>query len=137
METVVFRLRPSSLRLFAVGFMVTIAGPLPGQLFDVTQPGDPIVATSKHSPASDGVANAVDNQPTKYLNFDKLNTGFTITPGVGLSIVQGLALTSANDHPERDPASFVLSGSYDGAAFTEIASGAVEPFTARFQKQLI
>src|SRR5262249_52534367 len=46
---------------------------------DVTQPGDPIVATSNNSPGSEGVANAIDNAPTKYLNFDKVNTGFTVT----------------------------------------------------------
>ena len=69
---------------------------------DVTVPGDPIVASSNNSPGSEGVANAIDNQPTKYLNFDKLNTGFTVTPSVGGTIVIGLSLTSANDAPERD-----------------------------------
>ena len=49
------------------------------------------------------MANVIDNQPTKYLNFDKLNTGFTVTPTVGGTLVTGLSLTSANDAPERDP----------------------------------
>jgi hypothetical protein len=137
METVVFRLRPIRSVFIAAALITLIAGPLQAQLSDVTQPGDPIVATSKQSPGSEGVANAVDNQPSKYLNFDKLNTGFTVTPRAGLSIVQGLALISANDHPERDPASFVLSGSLDGATFTQIASGTVALFTARFQTQTI
>src|SRR5439155_27187230 len=75
---------------------------------DITQPGDPIVPTSNNSPGSEGVANAIDNQPTKYLNFDKLNTGFTVTPSVGATLVTGLSLTSANDALERDPASFLL-----------------------------
>src|SRR5256712_12729009 len=91
------------------------------QLSDITQPGDPIVPTSNNSPGSEGVANAIDNQPTKYLNFDKLNTGFTVSPRVGLTVVQCLTLTSANDAPERDPASFTLEGSYDGTNFTLIA----------------
>ena len=60
---------------------------------------------------------------------DRLNTGFTVTPRVGLSVVQCLTLTSANDAPERDPASYTLEGSYDGSNFTAIASGAV-PFGA-------
>ena len=55
---------------------------------------------------------------TKYLNFDQLNTGFTVTPAIGLSVVQCLTLTSANDAPERDPASYQLAGSYDGTNFT-------------------
>src|SRR6185295_11765628 len=90
---------------------------------DVTQPGDPIVATSNNSPGSEGVANAIDNGPTKYLNFDRVNTGFTVTPRAGLTIVSGLTLTSANDAPDRDPASYTLEGSYDGSTFVAISSG--------------
>src|SRR5215813_12408219 len=107
------------------------------QVTDITQPGDLIQATSNNSPGSEGVANAIDNQPTKYLNFDKLNTGFTVTPRVGLSVVQCLTLTSANDAPERDPASYRLEGSYDGTNFTDIATGSVNAFTNRFSKQTI
>src|SRR5688572_12277636 len=98
-------------------FLMVLAGPLQAQLADVTQPGDPIVATSNNSPGSEGVANAIDNQPTKYLNFDRVNTGFTVSPRVGLTVVQCLSLTSANDAPDRDPADYVLSGSYDGSNF--------------------
>src|SRR6266567_2028167 len=104
------------------------------QLSDITQPGDPIVASSTMSPGSEGVANAIDDQPTKYLNFDKLNTGFTVSPVAGLTLVSGLTLTSANDAPERDPASFTLEGAYDGTNFTLIASGDVPLFTNRFEK---
>src|SRR5207249_4844413 len=38
---------------------------LPG---DVTQPGDPVIASSSNSPGSEGVANAIDNTEAKYLN---------------------------------------------------------------------
>src|SRR5262245_17470671 len=94
------------------GFLLVSARLIHAQLSDVTLPGDFIVPSSPNSPPSEGVANAIDNRPsTKYLNFDKLNTGFTVTPNAGASFVQGLALTSANDFPERDPASFVLLGS--------------------------
>ena len=51
--------------------------------------------TSGNSPGSEGVANAIDNQPNKYLNFDKVNTGFTVTPNIGPSLVKALSLTSA------------------------------------------
>ena len=48
----------------------------------------------------------------------------------------GLGLTSANDAPDRDPATFVLSGSNDGGAtFDEIASGDVPSFGDRFERQ--
>jgi len=40
---------------------------------DVTQPGDPVIASSSNSPGSEGVANAIDGKPTKYLNFDSRN----------------------------------------------------------------
>src|SRR5436190_18428714 len=82
---------------------------------DVTQPGDPIVGTSNNTPGSEGVANAIDNAPTKYLNIDRHNTGFTVTPRSGLTIVSGVTLTSANDAPEREPADHVLSASLDGS----------------------
>src|SRR5437867_5637347 len=110
---------------FTAAFVLSLSLSVQAQLSDITQPGDPIVPTSNNSPGSEGVANAIDNQPTKYLNFDKLNTGFTVTPRVGLSVAQCLTLTSANDAPERDPASFTLEGSYDGTNFTLFASGPV------------
>src|SRR6187399_1978246 len=118
-------------------FALFLCGNLNAQLADITQPGDPISGTSNNTPGSEGVANAIDNQPTKYLNFDRLNTGFTVTPGIGLSVVQVLTLTSANDAPERDPASFRLEGSYDGTSFTLIAQGPVPAFPSRFYKNVI
>ena len=86
---------------------------------------------------SERASNAIDNNPsTKYLNFDKVDTGLTITTGGG--VVNGLALTSANDAPDRDPVNFILSGSNDdGATFTEIASGDVPEFVERFERQTI
>jgi hypothetical protein len=104
---------------------------------DVTQPGDAITATSDNSPGSEGVTNAIDGQPTKYLNFDISDTGFTVTPTVGLTIVNGLSLQSANDGPDRDPITYSLEGSYDGATFTEISSGDVADFPERFQTNYI
>ena len=127
---------PNRLVLIALLVLATISLAV-GQPFDVTSPGDPIVPTSYNTPQSEQVANAIDNQPTKYLNFDKLNTGFTVSPRVGSTVLDGLSLTSANDHPERDPASYVLSGSLDGTNFNGISSGPVPPFTNRFQKQTI
>ncbi len=100
---------------------------------DVTRQGDDIVATSSNSPGSEGVENAIDNNTaTKYLNFDKLDAGLTVTPSAGETVVTGLGITSANDAPERDPTSYILSGSRDGSVFTEIARGSIPDFTARF-----
>lgn len=82
---------------------------------------------------------AVDaNSGTKYLNFAKLNTGYIFTPSVGSTVVTGINFTTANDSPDRDPASFVLYGSNSLVAsatagatfdvsggFTQIATGAL------------
>ena len=83
---------------------------------DVTQPGDAVIASSANSPGSEGVANAIDGQPTKYLNFDGSNSdpsGFVVTPSLGMTYVTGMALQSANDAPDRDPRSITLEGSND------------------------
>jgi hypothetical protein len=81
-------------------------------------------------------ANVLDqNSATKYLNFDKLNTGFTVTPALGGTVITGIELTSANDAPERDPASYLIEGSLDGQMFATVAQGNVPKFSARFTKQ--
>ena len=107
------------------------------EMEDITLPGDEVVPTSDNSPGAERAPNAIDdNAFTKYLNFDKVDTGLTITTGGG--VVTGLALTSANDAPDRDPATFILSGSNDdGATFAEIASGDVPEFTERFERQAV
>ncbi len=99
---------------------------------------DAITASSTNSPSSGGESakNVLDGKSsTKYLNFDKLNTGFTVTPAAGSSIINGITITSANDSPERDPASYVIEGSDDGVFFETITSGNVAAFSARFTTQ--
>ncbi|MBN2129861.1 MAG: CotH kinase family protein [Sedimentisphaerales bacterium] len=114
-----------------IGYDRTPAPELPRE--DVTRPGDAIEPTSFNSPVNEEVDKAIDNNPqTKYLNFDKLNAGFTVTCSTGPSVVTGLRLTSANDAPERDPTSFTLFGSNDGVSFMQIARGNVPAFPARF-----
>jgi hypothetical protein len=93
--------------------------------------GNFVAASSANSPASQTATNAIDNNvTTKYLNFDKTNTGLSITPAGNLP-VRALTLISAEDAPERDPTSFVIEGSDDGISFTRIASNAVPVFPAR------
>ncbi len=116
---------------------------------DVTAPGDTIVpvdldGTVGSSPGAEPVANVINNQRIKYLNFgepagatSELNTGFIVTPtlgsGTGGTIVSGLRLYSANDAPERDPASYTLEGSITGATgpWIPISSGALALPTGR------
>ncbi|MDB4808228.1 PA14 domain-containing protein [Verrucomicrobia bacterium] len=122
-------------KVFAQGLTQDQIKTLMGLPVDISAPGNAVVPSSTEHPAGEHAGLAIDNDSsTKYLNFDKLDTGLTITTGGG--VVTGLGLTSANDAPERDPASFVLSGSNDGGAtFTEIATGDIAAFGERFERQ--
>ncbi len=85
----------------------------------VAQPGDPLIASSSNSPGSEGVANAIDGKPTKYLNFDGANggaSGFIVSPSLGKTIVTGLSMQTANDGPERDAKVVTMEGSNDSEA---------------------
>src|SRR6185503_16010760 len=119
---VMSRIHSRLLCCIAAAFALLFSASVQAQLSDVTQPGDPIIASSSRSPGSEGVANAIDNQPTKYLNFDSGRdgtnsgfspSGFVVSPAVGNTHVTGIALMSANDAPERDPRAFTLEGSND------------------------
>jgi hypothetical protein len=92
------------------------------------------------------VPNAIDNNIlTKFLDFNDGDgdppftgpVGLTVRTSGGASVVTGLALTSANDAPERDPASYKLEGSNDGTTFTLISEGTVPAFAQRFVRQEI
>jgi hypothetical protein len=110
---------------------------------DVTQPGDAITAFnssgSPSSPPAEGVANVIDNNAaTKYLNsnFNGTNPGFTVTPSVGLTLVTGIGIRTANDDPERDPSSVTLQGSNDGVNFVDIIANMTIPTSAdRFDQR--
>ena len=99
--------------------------------------GDLILATSPNSPAGQEAPFAIDgNVNTKYLNFDKFNTGFTIALQAGPTVVTGLRLTTAGDAVERDPMTFTIEGTTGSAVagpWTLVASGAtgLDPITAR------
>lgn len=108
---------------------------LPG---NVLSKDDTIVPSSANSPGAEGVAKVIDgDSKTKYLNFDKLNTGFTVTPKAGSSVITGISITTANDAPERDPATWQILGSNDGTTFEAIASGSVNANPARFRTETL
>jgi len=107
-----------------------------GAFIDITRPGDPIELEDGFNqgdgeagppPATEGVENAINDIGQKYLNFLDLSSGFRVTPSAnpGSLPVTGLRLYTANDSPERDPASFQLLGSNDSITgpWTAIASG--------------
>ena len=101
---------------------------------DLTEPGGKVQGTSTKFPANEAPSNAVDDNPkTKYLNFDGKGSGLIME--VGNSVAVGIALTSGNDAPERDPKTFALHGSKDGSEFVPIAAGAVPSFSTRQQRK--
>jgi len=113
---------------------------------NVLQPSDPIVASSLNSPATEGVANAIDGTEAKYLNFDGATgpCGFVVTPQVGATVALGLGMQTANDsgpgNGDRDPSIVTVEGSNDtGASYntnttwTLIFSNSVPLITNRYQ----
>ncbi len=93
----------------------------PGPHEDITVPGDSITGTSGNYPAGEAPPKVIDNNVfTKYLNFDKEDSGFTVTPSIMPSIITGIVLTTANDKPERDPASVTIRGTIDGISYNNI-----------------
>jgi cytochrome c551/c552 len=86
-------------------------------------------------PSSETPAHAIDGNPrTKYLNHGKQHSGLKFTPPRAL-LVSGIALTSANDSPDRDPGSLLLEGSADGLKFVQIAARDVPAFKDRYERQ--
>jgi len=110
---------------------------------NVLVPSDPIIGSSANTPGSEGVKNAIDGTQAKYLNFDGATgpCGFAVTPSVGPTVAQGVAMESANDAAERDPKVVTLEGSNDDVAnyttgtWTLITTINVPAYTARYQWQ--
>ena len=93
-------------------------------LGDVTAPTDAIVGSSTNHPGGEPPSRMFDNTTSKYLNFDKLNTGARITLTGDAAVVGGMRLYTANDDVRRDPASYTIEGSNDGGTtWTSISSG--------------
>lgn len=114
---------------------------------DVLDPGDPIIGidaigSDSSYPAGEAPGFTVDGTLAKYLNFGGRGAGIIVTPASGESIVQSFTLTTANDAPERDPATWELYGTNqavvssdnslgNGEMWTLIDAGAVELPTDR------
>ncbi|HUU15712.1 MAG TPA: LamG domain-containing protein [Sedimentisphaerales bacterium] len=133
-------------RILSAGEIRYLAGIRPMDDFlgpDVTAPGDVVQGVPNDGlmngddfgwPGAETPDLAIDDDiGTKFLHFkgDIEPTGIQVEPASGASIVTGLTLTTANDSPARDPATFELSGSNDSidGPYTLIASGDVVDFT--------
>lgn len=90
------------------------------------------IPTTSNSPSNEGPNNAFDNNPnTKYLNFDKKNAGVTIQLNSGRAVT-GFTVTTANDYSGRDPTSYKLYGSNDGATWTLVKQDAIALSDSRY-----
>ena len=83
------------------------------------------------SPIWEQVGNAFDNNPaTKYLNRGGANSGVELTYSTPRRI-SSFAITTANDMPDRDPASYEVHG-FHGGSWQVLASGGLQLPAARF-----
>ncbi len=128
--------------LHVVVTILLVNGAAQGQMFDITNPGDPIVGVPNDNnwPAAETPPNAINNviNPGKYLCFETSfvpnaatgGAGFRVTPSGPKVVVKALNFASANDSPERDPVAFRLSGSNDSinGPYTVIATGTIDDF---------
>lgn len=98
--------------------------------------GDPVIAfdedTASNSsyPGGESPNLAIDGSTaTKYLNFGRENSGIIITPAFGPSVLRSFAITTANDAPERDPASVIIYGTNETIVSIDNSAGAGESWT--------
>ena len=103
---------------------------------DVSTPGDIVIGVPNDDdwPTDEAPEYVIDDaSSTKYLHFKGPTgtTGFQVTPSVGAKVVTGLSFTTANDHAERDPIAYELSGSNAGidGPYTVIAAGDIVDFS--------
>jgi hypothetical protein len=138
-------------------FQFTPTGSQVPKTINIFHPGDVVAGIqtsggSANSPSAEPAPSAVDsNAQSKYLNFNQVGAGIFEMPAIGATVANGLVLTSANDSPERDPASYEVWGTNDPnnsdinpvvnnnwqSSYTLISSGAVPTFAGRFSEQFI
>jgi hypothetical protein len=66
---------------------------------------------------------------TKFLNFGEENSGFVVTPASGASVVSSFQISTANDHEERDPATWALYGTNDPITSPDFSQANLENWT--------
>ncbi len=87
-------------------------GQLAGSVFTIAPQGEIFGQNSTPGSGNENANFSIDgNTGTKYLNFGETNTGYIVTPTIGLSNVTGLTLSTGGDANERDPITFSLYGS--------------------------
>jgi hypothetical protein len=82
------------------------------------------------SPTMQGPNRILDgNDQTKYVNFGGENAGFIVTPSPNLTTMTSFVITTADDNPARDPASWQLYGTSTPIMSPNFSQGNVENWT--------
>lgn len=134
----------------AAGFGISSVGNVNvlTSLQDVTRPGDAItrINGTTGGGGTEGEPNAINDNTSKYLNFDDLDTaapfvgpvGFVVSPSLGQTvpsgvptIVQGVRIYTANDGEERDPIDVTIEGADDYSSWVLISSNSLALPSAR------
>lgn len=100
---------------------------------DITNLGGTVNAQYQTgSPRGEEYTNLIDNQTnTKYLTFHP--SAWLQYQAPSPYVVKSYTITSANDHPERDPLNWTLQGSNNGTTWTTLDSRTNQDFPRRFQ----
>ncbi|WP_338483675.1 GH92 family glycosyl hydrolase [Streptomyces sp. SCSIO 75703] len=99
---------------------------------NVTDRVTAVRASAENTAGGEVKENLVDGEPgTKWLAFEK--TGWAEFDLDRPTTVARYALTSANDHAERDPADWTLKGSADGEQWRTLDTRSGQTFGQRFQ----
>ncbi|MBW4079873.1 discoidin domain-containing protein [Paenibacillus sp. S150] len=109
--------------------------PLTGEPSPDRGSGGTVSALYTDSPAGEEAAKAFDNSnKTKYYTPHGTNVWLQYRFANGSEFaINRYKLTSANDYPERDPQSWTLHGSNDGANWTTVDTRSNQTFDARYQ----
>jgi hypothetical protein len=94
------------------------------------------VTSSNPGTAPEDMTKAFDeNELTKWFAGNGIRTGWIAYEFAGSMphTVTTYEVTSANDMPTRDPATWELQGSNDGTTWTAVDARAAQTFAARFQ----
>lgn len=123
---------PNGIQLSEARLFNALAG---GGVNVAANPTAPVIAidqTDGFFPPGERPIEAIDGVKTgasKYLNFGREGSGLIITPAVGSSIVKSFQITTGNDTPGRDPASYILYGTNSPITSLENSEGIAETWT--------
>jgi len=114
----------SAASIFAPGDPI-VGGQAAADLSTFEEGAEGFVIPGNNWPGGEAPIHAIDGVGQKYLNFGQQNTGIIVTPSGGQSVLDAIQVWTANDSPERDPASYQIWGSNDPSVHASVAGGSI------------